>query len=137
MMVSDWSKVRHFKEGEFGPRADLVAPELIIILDEVRERAGVPLRINCAWAHAGHSEKSYHYTGQAVDMSIAGGTPMEQYCLLREFRQLGGIGYYPEWNTPGWHIDLRSGFLQWVQMNGAYIYGHSFMAKVLGMRGVK
>lgn len=136
-MITDWGKVRHFNVGEFGPRAELVHPTLVHIMDELRERSGWAIRINVAWAEKGHSEKSYHYTGQAIDFAFLRGSSLEQYCFLREFREIGGIGFYPEWNTPGWHIDLRSGFLQWVRHYGIYTYGPQLMSKFLNMRRVK
>ena len=136
-MITDWSKVRHFNVGEFGPRADLVDPTLVHIMDELRERSGWAIRINVAWAEKGHSKKSYHYTGQAIDFAFLGGSSLEQYCFMREFREIGGIGFYPEWNTPGWHIDLRSGFLQWVHHYGTYTYGPQLMSRFLNMRGAK
>ena len=136
-MITDWGKVRHFNVGEFGPRAELVHPTLVHIMDELRERSGWAIRINVAWAEKGHSEKSYHYAGQAIDFAFLRGSSLEQYCFLREFREIGGIGFYPEWNTPGWHIDLRSGFLQWVRHYGIYTYGPQLMSKFLNMRRVK
>lgn len=133
----DWKTIKHFSAKEWGPNAHLVAPQLIYVLDAVREKAGVPIMIHCAWSESGHSTKSYHYTGQAVDFHFGGLTPLEQYTLLREQRAIGGVGFYPEWNNVGWHIDLRSGFLQWVQLSNVYIYGHREMAAALLAAGGK
>ena len=125
----NWTSVKHFTQKEFGPDHTKVAPELVRLLDDIRTLAEVPVLIHCSWSLAGHSAKSYHYTGQACDFHFGGLSYKTQYFLLREFREIGGLGFYPQWNTPGWHVDVRPGFLQWVQRDGKYLYGWKNMVK--------
>lgn len=119
----NWDAIKHFTAQEFGPDPSKVAWGVICLMDEIRACAGVPVHIHCSWSLAGHSDRSYHYTGQACDFHFGGLSFKAQYFLLREFREIGGLGFYPQWNRPGWHVDLRPGFLQWVQRDGAYLYG--------------
>lgn len=123
----DWSTVKHFKPEEWGKDPENVHPLLVHILDEVREESGVPISIHVAWDDSGHSTKSYHYRSPslAVDFSFKDGTiPYdEQLQLLLLYKEIGAIGFYPEWRRKGFHIDLRSGQrLFWVQLNGRYNY---------------
>jgi hypothetical protein len=133
-MAGDWSAIRHFVPEEWGEWRKLDWG-LVVLLDQIREEAGCQIVIHEAWAASGHSPKSYHYTGQAVDFSFRGLSGPEQYCLLSGFRRIGGIGYYPRWIHPGWHVDLRNGLgrLQWVHSEAGYRYGYRAMAKALGM----
>ena len=122
---------KHFSPEEFGPRPDRVAAELFVLMDKIRAAAGCGIVIHCSWSESGHAERSYHYTGQACDFHFRGLSYLTQYALLREFREIGGLGFYPEWSAVGWHVDLRSGFLQWVCRNNVYQYGWKTMAKEL------
>ena len=130
-MKVNWEKLKYFSRKEFGPEPEKVAPELVLLLERIREVAKTAIHIHCTWADGGHSTKSYHYTGLACDFHFASLTPRSQYCLLREFREIGGLGFYPTWNNVGWHVDLRDGFLQWVCRNGVYQYGWQTMSEAL------
>lgn len=124
---TDWSRVRHFTPDEWKQDSDRVAPELVYLLDDVRERAGVPIVIHEAWAEDGHSDKSWHYKGEAVDFHLKGLTPFQQFEILNEFNEIGAIGWYPGWNHPGWHVDIRpmltgTRLYWWRDEHGAYHY---------------
>jgi len=130
----DWSKVKHFSPTEWRKDPTKVSSELVYAADEVRDIAGkyypgVKFIIHVAWDDGGHSPKSYHYTGLAVDFhfSVPDNVTFpysEQFALLSSMRVFGGIGFYPFWNHPGWHIDLRDRkpTLYWTRIHGKYIY---------------
>jgi uncharacterized protein YcbK (DUF882 family) len=128
--------VRHFAPSEFRDDPARVAPALVHLLDDVREAAGVPVHVHCAWQDGGHSAGSRHYTGQAVDFHFGPGlTHLEEFALLAGFREIGGLGFYPEWRPrPGWHVDLRQSAprLFWVRLDGRYDYGFRPLARTLG-----
>lgn len=134
----NWKKVKHFLPQEWKKDPDKVAPELVYVTDAIRGETikyrppkGVMMIIHVAWDFSGHSSKSYHYTGLAVDFHFKDYQEMkhftywEQFILLSSFRELGGIGFYPDWKHPGWHIDLRNRNprLLWSRINGKYRYG--------------
>lgn len=121
----NWEQVHHFRPEEWRDDPSKVSPELVLILDHFRSMINAPVIIHCAWQQDGHSLKSYHYTGQAVDFHVEG-APLElQYSVLASIRDIGGLGFYPGWNLPGWHVDLRSGKdrLEWRRKDGLYAYG--------------
>ena len=123
----DWSTVKYFRKEEWGKDPENVHPLLVHIVDEIRYLSGVPISIHVAWDDSGHSTKSYHYRNPslAVDLHFQAGriSYTEQLQLFLAYKEIGGIGFYPSWAHPGWHIDLRQGQrLFWIQKNGVYNY---------------
>ena len=53
-----------------------------------------------------HSPNSYHYKGLAVDGHFVGLSPIEVYIIMSKMG-VRGFGYYPDWQHPGFHFDLR------------------------------
>lgn len=132
-MSVNWSQIRHFDRNEWPKDPSKVNPKLIYTMDDVREGAGVPVWIHVAYEEDGHSPNSYHYRGDAVDfhfgVSEKAGKKLsylEQFVVLSQY-PFGAIGFYPFWNNPGWHVDLRpwgERRLYWVRnRNGGYDYG--------------
>ena len=124
----DWSKVKYFKSHEWGKEPDKAAPALVYALDRAREMARCPIIIHVCWAQDGHSDRSFHYTGQAVDFHFGDEIScIRQFAALAAQPEFGAIGFYPHWDPrPGWHVDLRGwtdGRLYWVRQNGVYRYG--------------
>lgn len=122
----NWEQVHYFKPEEWRDDPSKVSTELVLILDHFRHMVGAPVTIHCCWQQQGHAPKSYHYTGQAVDFHVDKSVPLEtQYSVLSAIRGIGGLGFYPDWNNPGWHVDIRSGAdrLEWRRKNGLYAYG--------------
>lgn len=89
----------------------------------------VKLRINTAYAEAGHASNSQHYLGKAFDgVLLLDGKPLP---LLWQFLaglkcQFNGFGLYPEWHTQGFHADVRdlqngSPRAMWIQRGGQYL----------------
>lgn len=114
-----WNEnIRHFDPEEFttwpgiSPNErirttlDYMNPLLGLKLDALREYVGKPIIIHEGYAESGHSENSAHYFGNAVDLHIEGLNLIEQYLVAERFLW-GGLGLYPEWNTPGLHLDIR------------------------------
>ena len=122
----EWEAVRHFKPEEWGKDPSNVHPLLVHIVDEIRDSCGVPIIIHVAWDNSGHATKSYHYRNPALacDLHFAGSIPYaEQLQLFLMYQEINGIGFYPQWNHKGFHIDLRKPpRLFWQQLNGNYLY---------------
>ena len=107
----DWSIVKHFKPEEWVKDPDKVAPEIVLLLDNMRDAAGVPFIIHVAWDDDGHVTGSSHYTlvrdeCVAVDFHIVGWSLLDQW-LFAERYPWSGIGLYPYWSNPGLHVDMR------------------------------
>lgn len=102
----NWSKVKHFTEKENWGSPSLMDYDLIYGLDALREYVGLPVIIHCGYATKGHSKKSWHYTGHAVDCHIENMSILDQYLAAERFG-FGGIGVYPYWVKPGLHLDTR------------------------------
>lgn len=134
MRQADWAAIRYFRPEEWRYDPEKVVPALVMLLSELRSRAGVPIVIHEAWADKGHSEKSYHYRGMAVDFHFEGNLSyLEQFAHIVAL-QFGGIGFYPGWHRPGWHVDLRAAQdsrLFWTRQRGEYKYGPNAIARVL------
>ena len=81
-------------------------PDVIYLMDAMREYAGIPCIIHEAYAASGHSPKSYHYKGLAIDFHFEGLSLLEQFLISQRFAW-GGIGLYPFWARPGLHVDMR------------------------------
>lgn len=113
----------HFKLSEWVKDPSRVDTRLCHALEAVRKSGGVPITIHVAYDTAGHAPQSYHYSGKAVDFHFSPRLPLaDQFAAILSATGLGGIGYYPEWAHPGWHVDLRDDRLFWVQRAGCYHY---------------
>ncbi len=128
-----WDGIKYFTREEFrcqcykqvarygGPYCDgfPVEPDetLLLVLDEIRRRAGVPIRIVDAGgsgircqqhnAHVGGVANSEHKYGRAADLHPDGMTPAKLYAIAVEvcaemIPGRGGIGLY-DW---GIHVDV-------------------------------
>lgn len=134
MTTLNWTQIKNFKKEEWKKDPSKTHPTLILTLDQIREKTkeilpplGAPIIIHVAWDNSGHSPNSYHYKGMAVDFHFKQNTLtyLEQLTLLLSFNQLGAIGFYPTWNNPGWHIDIRTKNpkILWSRINNKYHYG--------------
>ena len=120
-----WDEIRYFRRAEFrcqcggkycnGFPAEM-AEETVRLADEIRRRAGVPLKVNSgvrckqhnADPNVGGVWNSLHLTGQAIDLApIGGNIPVARLQEIAEQVQTetmpnrGGLGRY-DW---GVHID--------------------------------
>lgn len=134
-----WQYVKHLTRKEFDDpfepgSGDYMDGEVIFLADETRHRAGWKMIphgpvggcVDVEGLH-GHSEKSYHRLDmgcKAFDFHFVTSASIRvQYhhlCLMG----WTGIGFYPGWNNPGWHVDLRpvEDTQHWTRINGEYIY---------------
>jgi hypothetical protein len=65
MSTSQWDRLRHFKPAEF-THPDLISPYLLRVLDQAREKAGVPFHITSDVRP--EDVGSAHASGFAVDI---------------------------------------------------------------------
>ena len=132
--MREWfnSKIRYFRWEEFGPQPEKNNKLLMVALDNLRALSNTPISIHCTWEDGGHSDKSYHYTGNACDFHFIGHKDyVQQYVWITKIPDIKGIGFYPDWNNVGWHVDLRTKPIRWAQVKGKYIYDDKVFSDVL------
>ena len=103
-----------------------VKPALMKTLQKLRTKIGRPIYFNCL-TEGSHVPKSLHYNGNAADIRIGGKGAKNWNHILQCAIEVGfkGIGFYPNWNTPGFHVDVRhSDFKCWkrIKVNGRKVY---------------
>jgi uncharacterized protein YcbK (DUF882 family) len=95
----DWNQVKHFTRGEFGRHGDIEPDEdLVRMLDQARDIAGVPFVINSGIRSperneaVGGVESSAHLTGHAVDIRCPSSRHrflMIDALIIAGFRRIG------------------------------------------------
>jgi hypothetical protein len=121
MMNDIWQQiVPEFSWAENWGVPGRVSGFLLMSLSMLRRDIGLPVVVHNAFELSGHSPSSQHYTGTAVDFHIT--TTMQYYrqiLLVEDFLerfQLAshcGLGVYPGWNNPGFHLDARGVKARW------------------------
>ena len=113
----------HFKSEEFACHCCGVSkatPELITLLETIRQYANAPLVINCGYRCAKHNatvggvNHSQHLLGNAADIQIHGMTPAKAQQFIQELHDsgkchVGGLGRYATFT----HVDARDGTARW------------------------
>jgi hypothetical protein len=112
--------LKNFNFGEFGDYTQALDVLMLTGLQTIRTVVGKPFIIHEAFATKGHSPNSYHYKGQAVDGHFKGA--VKEKDLMEVYSKIdwwpGGIGIYPYWNTPGFHIDIGEKRRWWRNEDG-------------------
>ena len=134
-----WDHIKHFKKEEFKQDPDRADFFLIRELDGIREETELPIIIHEVWAESGHVEDSHHYSGIAADFHF--NDPNKNYFLqllyLITNQNIGAIGFYPNWNNPGWHIDLKKGLTWYRDKKGFYHYGVEALCRAIREKEAK
>jgi uncharacterized protein YcbK (DUF882 family) len=125
--MGDLSK--HFDTVEFECphcRKVVTDPRLISGLQRLRDMAGVPIFVTSSYRCSEHNRaikgatRSYHLSGQAADIVIAGLNVLEMYRLavqIPEFEN-GGVGLY---DGEFIHVDVRDTKARWGRIDGKYV----------------
>ncbi|MBN1573730.1 MAG: hypothetical protein JW984_11095 [Deltaproteobacteria bacterium] len=113
MTREDWDNLKYFSIAEnWGNPLDM-DKDFMLFLDDLRGYMELQFVVNYG-TQGKHSTDSFHYKGRAVDGHFLDITPMA--CLDRLMERLDehghrdkvGIGFYPDWYNPGFHIDNRA-----------------------------
>lgn len=123
---------KYFSPDEFGDGAEEGMDDAFLLsLYQFRTAMDNPMypNPNGGFATTGHSPKSYHYQGRAVDFRFKHrrNISLRKYVVVAVRCGLYGIGMYPHWNPKpgGYHLDNRSGgmFNVWSRnSSGMYTY---------------
>ena len=134
MTKEDWENVKHFSPAENWGDPYRIEKDLVFLLDNLRDIFDHPFVIHCGFDTSGHSANSQHYVGRAVDFHIEEIDFKDAVGLMNAFigpppGGLGvagkiGLGIYPHWNNPGFHLDTRGERARWgaVSRNGKQVY---------------
>lgn len=128
MALSTNFKVREFACSD-GTDTVFVAPELVIVLQKIRDHFGKPVVINSGYRTETHNVKvggatySQHKYGIAADITVSGITPLAvaQY-VQTLLPSKGGIGVYKTFT----HVDVRASKSRWDQRSGKQIVVSGF-----------
>lgn len=109
-------KVREFACAD-GTDIVLIAPDLVILLQAVRDHFGKPVNINSGYRTVQHNKKlanaasdSEHTKGCAADIKISGITPKVVAAYIETLiPNSGGVGIYSNFV----HVDTRSKRSRW------------------------
>lgn len=122
-----WDFLRHFNKNENWGNHEKINGFLLLALDELRHRIGHEFIIHNAYAQTGHSDDSLHYKGSAVDYHICTKSFLKTcndviLCLSEmQIADRVGLGIYPDWNNPGFHLDSRGYQARWGRLENKYI----------------
>ncbi len=122
-----WTRLKYFNKNENWGNPDEMNGLLLITLDEIRDRCNNPIVVHCAYKQTGHSEKSKHYTGDAVDFHVCNMSLRDTYNIIIEVLEnfqivdKTGLGIYLDWNSQGFHLDLRPQRGRWGRIEGEYV----------------
>jgi len=119
-----WDQLKHFKRTEAWGQPEAMNGMLLLLMDAIADQAAVPVIIHCGYEMSGHAKNSQHKTGGAVDFHLKANQPFIQQIELIErilcelqVSKYVGLGIYPDWNNPGFHLDVRGTMARWGAIN--------------------
>jgi hypothetical protein len=149
MTTKMWDEIQHFSPAEF-PSPDMMDANIVFLGDFLRDEIDKPFILHCTFDRIGHKKSSQHYYGRAEDGHFVG-IPFRLavdkillYCKTYTVERvrimhpkffegtpdnilignLIGLGIYPHWNHPGFHLDTRGYMARWgaVNVGGKQVY---------------
>ena len=142
-----WLIVDHFDTTEAWGDPLKMDPFLIFIMGGYRRSLppGCWIKIHCGYKTNGHADKSMHYEAKANDFHVEGMSPVtaERYLMKylmnvklvmgQKLRLIDyvGLGIYPDWVDPGFHLDTRGKRASWAFVDGQQV------AYELGLKRLK
>ncbi len=122
-----WDYLKYFKPdpNKWGDPSKMDG-SLLLTMDALRAECSMPIVINCGYATSGHAKHSYHYKGMACDWHfLLVPKTVDDFkdqvklvleaCELLQIDQFIGLGIYPYWHRPGFHLDVRGFKARWVR----------------------
>ena len=103
----------------------------LLLLDQIRDITAWPIIIHAGFGKEGHTAKTWHERddiGHAVDYHFKTQVPFAvqietvlQIIDEMQVNDLIGLGIYPEWNNPGFHLDDRGFRARWGKLGGKFV----------------
>jgi len=129
-----WLQLEHFNRREKWGDFQKVDVRLLFNLDRTRHKLNRKISVHCAYEITDHATKSLHKKGMAVDFHVYAMKRFEFYELYEFFKAnwSGGIGVYPYWNSPGFHLDVGAPGRTWIRDKyGRYHYDETTIKTLL------
>jgi len=118
----------YFSKREAWGEHKKINPVLLYVFYLLRREVGYPFSVHpYAYDTTGHATDSEHYKGNAVDFHVVGIPLLEAEeaieCGLRRLQlwEYVGLGIYPDWNNPGFHLDVRGFKARWARIGSEYV----------------
>ena len=113
-------------------------PILMYIIEKFNKSLphGCWIKIHCGYKERFSKKNSLHCEGRAIDFHVVGCSFIEAERHLMKFLNESvilygrgehklinfvGVGIYPEWSDPGFHLDIRGKPSSWARLDGKYI----------------
>ncbi len=137
-----WDYIKGFSREEKWGEPDKMNGLTLLLLSAVRKSIreldpNAYIVIHAGYATKGHTSNSQHYHGNAVDFHIVTVIPYDiqvGYVLniLKELQVFDkvGFGIYPDWRSPGFHIDCRGELARWGYIGDTIYFGLEGFANV-------
>jgi len=124
-----WNILDHFSPREAWGDPAKMNKDLLFLLDKTRGMLphGCRIKIHCGFGGNGHSKKSQHYLGNAADFHVIGIPFLESESLIMTYLHVKGliekvgVGIYPDWHSPGFHLDVRGDRASWGRVGKEYV----------------
>ena len=128
-----WNRLNHLSRDENWGDPERMNGVALLVLDTIRDRFGCRFIIHCGYEGDGHTPSSEHYKGNAIDFHIDTDDPFHRQIdkienIIADLQLHIGLGIYPDWNRPGFHLDTRGYHARWgrigeyVEFSKAYEY---------------
>jgi hypothetical protein len=124
-----WDYLYHFKKTEKWGDPARMNGLLLLLLDAIRgDFDPDTVVIHCGFEVGGHAKDSQHKLGNATDFHIETSRSFSEQISrmeksLRELQVFDkvGLGIYPDWKHPGFHLDCRGLFARWGRIGDTYV----------------
>jgi len=128
-----WKRLEHFTPLEKWGEPNKMSGLLLLLMDAIADEMGHHVIVHCGYELGGHSKNGQHDDGTAADFHFKEAGPyFNQICELErilEDLQVAdrvGLGIYPDWNNPGFHLDVRGARARWGRVGNTYVtYAHA------------
>ncbi len=148
MKATDFKHIPNFSAGEAWGDIAKVQWYHVIHLAQIRERlreygCDWQMIIHGSYATSGHAPQSFHYKGLATDFRFHFKSRQPKYSLQFQYDTLQdilsvlnlshfcGLGAYPDWQLPGFHLDSRGWRARWIRVRGGYVYDEKMFGDLL------
>ncbi|HHL40886.1 MAG TPA: hypothetical protein ENJ37_10305 [Deltaproteobacteria bacterium] len=131
--MSIWTYAEGFSPGEKWGEPDRMNGLLLLLLAALRREfravdASARFIVHAGFATSGHAPRSQHYSGNAADFHVETTLSYgDQVALMvdaldgLQVTDRVGLGIYPHWNSPGFHLDVRGEKRRWGRLGGGYV----------------
>jgi hypothetical protein len=117
-----WEVIEGFSPRENWGAAEKINGLLLLLLSAVRKNFGCRVIIHNGFRP---KKRGQHYLGNAADFHFKWDNPEEALPFSKQVEQMitvladlqvshkVGLGIYPDWNNPGFHLDVRGSMARW------------------------